>query len=113
MNTEEGDLQFSYSDAGQLLRIEGPNYWLTYEYNPDGTVHTKTTAGTSSVVSETVYCYDAEGRLLGWTQGDAACVIELDAGGRILRETVTTAEGQTCYEYHYGDYFVYQPEIGD
>lgn len=113
MNTEEGDLQFSYSDAGQLLRIEGPNYWLAYQYNADGTVHAKTTAGYSSTVSETVYHYDADGRLLGWTQGDAACVIELDAGGRILRETVTTAEGQTCYEYHYGDYFVYQPEIGD
>lgn len=113
MNTEEGDLQFSYSDAGQLLRIEGPNYWLAYQYNADGTVHAKTTAGYSSTVSETVYHYDADGRLLGWTQGSCVCVVELDDQGRIYRELVTTTESEISYEYHYGDYYVYQAENSD
>ena len=109
MNTEEGDLKFSYTDAGQLLRMEGPNYWQVYQYNADGTVHAKTTAGYSSTVSETVYNYDADGRLVGWTRDGSVCAIELDDQGRILREMVTTDEGQISYEYHYGDYFVYQP----
>lgn len=107
MNTVSGTLMYEYDAIGQLTGIQGPDYQLAYSYNPDGTLASRTISGKSNYT--TVYTYDAAGNRTGWTRDADSCVITYDDQGRILQENITTREGTSVHDYHYGDFYIYQP----
>lgn len=99
----EYNCEFTYDEEGRLISvIYDDDYELTFEYNPDGTMHSKRVGS-----YKTVFSYDEAGNRTGWTRGSTVCTTELDEEGNILRERIVTDNSVTILEYVYGSYYVY------
>lgn len=108
---------FHYDDLGRLLSIERDNGdRLSYVYNPDGTVASKTFSYGDKYVLDNIteYIYDDAGRLVSWKGDSTVPTVECDDQGRILKKTIIKNTGVVVHDYVYGDCYVYtQPEAAE